>query len=204
MPSALHYLELTELSRRIHAREISPVEATTAQLTRIEKSDGLLKSYAHMMAEAALVQAREAEAEIMRGEIRGPLHGVPIAVKDLCWTQGVPTAAGMTIYQAKEYIYRELQELPVCTTGRGLDATWPAIEGPDGPEYADFHSLRHSYLTLGGRSGIDLRTLQELAGHSKPELTARYSHRRLYDLAGAVDKLPNLVPTTGPDAAARR
>ena len=99
MPSALHYLELTELSRRIHAREISPVEATTAQLTRIEKSDGLLKSYAHMMAEAALIQARAAEAEIMRGEIRGPLHGVPIAVKDLCWTQGVPTAAGMTIYQ---------------------------------------------------------------------------------------------------------
>ena len=70
---------------------------------------------------------------------------------------------------------------------------------PDGPEYADFHRLRHSYLTLGGRSGIDLRTLQELAGHSKPELTARYSHRRLNDLAGAVDKLPNLVPPT-PDA----
>jgi hypothetical protein len=76
-----------------------------------------------------------------------------------------------------------------------------AVEGPDGREYADFHSLRHSYLTLGGRSGIDLRTLQELAGHSKPELTARYSHRRLYDLAGAVDKLPNLVPTIGPDVA---
>ena len=64
-------------------------------------------------------------------------------------------------------------------------------EGPNGPEYADFHSLRHSYLTLGGRSGIDLRTLMELAGHSKPELTARYSHRRLYDLTGAVGKLPN-------------
>ena len=72
-----------------------------------------------------------------------------------------------------------------------------AVQGPDGPEYADFHSLRHSYLTLGGRSGIDLRTLQELAGHSKPELTARYSHRRLYDLAGAVEKLPNLVPSAG-------
>jgi integrase len=78
-----------------------------------------------------------------------------------------------------------------------------AAEGPDGPEYADFHSLRHSYLTLGGRSGIDLRTLQELAGHSKPELTARYSHRRLYDLAGAVGMLPNLVPpAAGPDAGA--
>ncbi len=69
-----------------------------------------------------------------------------------------------------------------------------SVEGPDGPEYADFHSLRHSFLTLGGRSGIDLRTLQELAGHSDPILTARYSHRRLYDLAGAVERLPNLVP----------
>ena len=69
-----------------------------------------------------------------------------------------------------------------------------AEEGPDGPEYADFHALRHSFLTLGGRSGIDLRTLQELAGHSKPELAARYSHSRLFDLAGAMEMLPNLVP----------
>ena len=63
-----------------------------------------------------------------------------------------------------------------------------AVPGPDGPEYADFHALRHSFLTLGGRAGIDLRTLQELAGHSKPELTARYSHRRLNDLAGVGDE----------------
>ena len=70
------------------------------------------------------------------------------------------------------------------------------MEGPDGPECADFHALRHSYLTLLGRSGVDLRTAQELAGHSTPTLTARYSHRRLHDLAGAVDKLPNLVPNS--------
>jgi excisionase family DNA binding protein len=69
-----------------------------------------------------------------------------------------------------------------------------AVEGPDGPLFADFHALRHSYLTLGGRAGIDLRTLQELAGHSTPVLTARYSHRRLYDLAGAVEKLPSFLP----------
>ena len=51
------------------------------------------------MAESALAQARTAEAEIQRGEIRGPLHGIPLAVKDLCWTRGVPTAAGMTMYR---------------------------------------------------------------------------------------------------------
>src|SRR5262249_537989 len=53
-----------------------------------------------------------------------------------------------------------------------------AVEGPDGPLYADFHALRHTYLTLGGRAGIDLRTLQELAGHSNPNLTAPYSPLR--------------------------
>jgi integrase len=71
-----------------------------------------------------------------------------------------------------------------------------AVDGPDGPEYADFHALRHTYLTMLGRNGVDLRTVQELAGHSTPILTAWYSHRRLYDLAGAVDKLPNLVPVS--------
>jgi integrase len=81
-----------------------------------------------------------------------------------------------------------------------------AVPGPDGPVYADFHALRHSYLTLGGRAGIDLRTLQELAGHSTPELTARYSHRRLADLSGAVGKFPSLVGAApgggGPGAGA--
>jgi hypothetical protein len=61
-----------------------------------------------------------------------------------------------------------------------------------------FHALRHTYLTLGGRAGIDLRTLQELAGHSTPNLTARYSQRNLYDLAGAVGKLPSFLPGQGP------
>jgi integrase len=81
-----------------------------------------------------------------------------------------------------------------------------AVEGPDGPLYADFHALRHTYLTLGGRAGIDLRTLQELAGHSSPNLTARYSHRRLHDLAGAVERLPNFLPGEAPgtEAAALR
>jgi integrase len=73
------------------------------------------------------------------------------------------------------------------------------IDGPDGPLYADFHALRHTYLTLLGRGGVDLRTAQELADHSSPVLTARYSHRRLHDLAGAVEKLPSFLPRQ-PDA----
>src|SRR5262249_27319916 len=48
-----------------------------------------------------------------------------------------------------------------------------------------------------GKGGVDLRTAQELAGHSTPTLTARYAHRRLYDLAGAVEKLPAFLPGAG-------
>lgn len=51
------------------------------------------------------------------------------------------------------------------------------VEVPDDPLYADFHALRHTFLTLLGRNRVDLRTSQELAGHSSPLPTARYSHR---------------------------
>ena len=69
------------------------------------------------------------------------------------------------------------------------------VEGPGGPEHADFHALRHSYLTLLGKGGVDLRTVQEMAGHSKPELTARYMHTRIGDMAGAAAKLPTILPS---------
>jgi amidase len=94
-----HYLELLDIGRRIQSKEVSSVEATRAQLDRIQKLDSALKSYATMMADSALEDARRADAEIAKGAVRGPLHGVPIAVKDLCWTKGVPTAAGMTIHR---------------------------------------------------------------------------------------------------------
>ena len=95
----LHYRELVEIGQRIQKRELSPVEATQAQLDRIARLDGQLKSYAYVMASSALEQAQAAEREIGSGKVRGPLHGVPIAVKDLCWTKDAPTAAGMRIYR---------------------------------------------------------------------------------------------------------
>jgi amidase len=68
-------------------------------LNRIAQLDGQLKSYAYVMATSALEQAKAADLEIAAGKVRGPLHGVPIAVKDLCWTKDAPTAAGMKIYR---------------------------------------------------------------------------------------------------------
>ena len=93
----LHYCELVEIGQRIQKRELSPVEATQAQLDRIARLDGQLKSYAYVMASSALEQAHAAEREIGSGKVRGPLHGVPIAVKDLCWTKDAPTAAGIAL-----------------------------------------------------------------------------------------------------------
>ena len=87
----LHYLSLREAARRIEARDISSAELTEALLDRIAAVDGRLKSYATVMAEQARGAAAEADREIAAGNYRGPLHGVPIAVKDLCYTRGVRT-----------------------------------------------------------------------------------------------------------------
>jgi len=95
----LHYLELTELAACIKAGKISPREVTRAQLDRIAALDGELGSYVHVMAEAAMVQAETAHAEIAAGRYRGPLHGIPVALKDLFWTKGVPTAAGTAVHR---------------------------------------------------------------------------------------------------------
>ena len=92
-------LDLIEAGRLVQRRDLSCVELTQAQLRRIERLDGRLRSYATVTADAALAQARQADEEIRSRAIRGPLHGVPVAVKDLCNTEGIATAAGMAIHK---------------------------------------------------------------------------------------------------------
>jgi aspartyl-tRNA(Asn)/glutamyl-tRNA(Gln) amidotransferase subunit A len=88
------FLSATALGELIHKREISPVEATAAYLDRIEALDGKLHSYITVCRDDALQAAREAEQAIARGQWRGPLHGVPYAVKDQFWTKGLLTTGG--------------------------------------------------------------------------------------------------------------
>jgi len=95
-----HYSGLMDIAQQLHGKKISPVELTEHMLKRIAAKDKRLKSYATITADLAMKQARKAEGEIQRGRIRGPLHGVPIAVKDLCYTRGIPTAAGMAIHKS--------------------------------------------------------------------------------------------------------
>ncbi|MFH0130450.1 amidase [Variovorax sp. VaC1] len=96
----LHHLELLDVGRQIQSRERSSEEVTRAMLARIEAVDGRLHSYATRMDAQALDDARRADTEIAAGRARGPLHGVPLAVKDLLWTEGVPSAHGTTIHQS--------------------------------------------------------------------------------------------------------
>jgi len=98
MNTELHYLELLELAELLRKREITSVEATSAQLERIAQLDPHLASYALVTAEEALARAVAADAEIAAGKYRGPLHGVPVGVKDLFYTKSTRTAGGMSIY----------------------------------------------------------------------------------------------------------
>ena len=95
--SDLHYLGLLEVGTKLRAGEVSPVALTESLLARIEELDPRLHAYATVMADHAMASARRAEVEIEAGRSRGPLHGVPIAVKDLCFTKGVATMGGLAV-----------------------------------------------------------------------------------------------------------
>ncbi len=100
MSSDLAYKSLTTISDLIRRKQVSSVEVTNAILQRIAELDGQYHSYAAVLAERALDRAKGADAESERGLWRGPLHGVPIAVKDLCYTTFAPTRAGATIFKS--------------------------------------------------------------------------------------------------------
>ncbi len=95
--SPLHYSSLADVAKLIAAREILSLDLTQQLLDRIAAVDGRLQSYVTVMTDQAIASARRADAEIRAGRYRGPLHGVPIAVKDLCYTRGVRTMAGTKV-----------------------------------------------------------------------------------------------------------
>ena len=90
----LPFLSAAALGELIRKQEVSPVEAAAAYLERIDAMDGKLHSYITVCRDEAMQAARAAEQAIMRGEWRGPLHGVPYAVKDQFWTKGIRTTGG--------------------------------------------------------------------------------------------------------------
>ena len=104
-------LSIAQASRAIHAKELSPVELTEAYLARIEQHNGLINAYVTVTAERARADAKAAEAALAAGRDLGPLHGIPIGLKDLYETAGIRTTAGSKIFAD----FVPLADCPVAT-----------------------------------------------------------------------------------------
>jgi aspartyl-tRNA(Asn)/glutamyl-tRNA(Gln) amidotransferase subunit A len=114
---------ILELGDALRLRKISPVELTRECLARIEKLNPTVNAFITVLAESALEQARLAEEEIAHGSWRGPLHGIPIGLKDLIDTAGVPTTAASELYKDRvpkqsAAIVRKLQQAGAILLGK--------------------------------------------------------------------------------------
>ena len=118
----LNFLTIREASELLRRRELSPVELTRAMLDRIDATDDRLHSFVTLLRDEALEQARTAEAEILSGGYKGPLHGIPIALKDLYDTAGIRTASGSRV---------DLDRVPTedCTAYARLKAAGTVLLG---------------------------------------------------------------------------
>jgi aspartyl-tRNA(Asn)/glutamyl-tRNA(Gln) amidotransferase subunit A len=90
----LAYLTVREAGTLLARREVSALELVEATLRRIEETEPLIHAYALVLTEQARDTARQVDQELARGEYRGPLHGIPVGIKDLCYTAGIPSEAG--------------------------------------------------------------------------------------------------------------
>lgn len=99
--SALHHLTIAEAAPLLERRELSPVELTEAVLRQIEARNDTLNAYVHVAADSAMAAARTAESEIGAGTYRGPLHGIPIGLKDIYDTHDMPTTGHSRLFQSR-------------------------------------------------------------------------------------------------------
>src|SRR5215210_8751967 len=140
------YLTLAEAARLIERRELSPVELLDTRLDRIARLDGRLNSFIRVLADAARGEARTAEAEIAAGRYRGPLHGIPIGLKDIYETAGVPTTGHSKVMQdhvpkADAFSVARLRAAGAVVVGKlathefafggpSFDLPWPPARNP--------------------------------------------------------------------------
>jgi aspartyl-tRNA(Asn)/glutamyl-tRNA(Gln) amidotransferase subunit A len=146
MSADLHYLSIAEAARLIEQRRLSPVELTQAYLDRIATYDPQLNAYLLVTADRALEAARAAEAEIAAGRYRGPMHGIPFALKDIYCTAGirttchsrtradyVPASDATTVtklYEAGAVLLGKLATHEFAHGGPSFDLPWPAARNP--------------------------------------------------------------------------
>lgn len=156
----LHYLSLLDVSDRIRRREVSPVTVLEAILDRIARLDAAARSYTTLLADRARAAAIRAEAEIAAGLWRGPLHGIPLAVKDLCATSFAPTTGGMPMRKnstpdSDATIVRRLEDAGAVIVGK-LKMTEGAYTShhPDDPSPLNPWNAAHWVGSSSTGSGV--------------------------------------------------
>jgi amidase len=199
------------IGQALQAREVSSLELTEAMLARIGKLDSELGAYITVTAELACAQARAADADLARGLVRGPLHGVPIAVKDIYDTAGITTTAGMGIHRARvpnndATVIKRLQEAGTVLLGKltlteGVYAEHrPPFPAPRNPWHAERWSGASSsgcgvavaaglcFAALGSETGGSIRLPSAANGISGLKPTwGRVSRHGAFELAATLD-----------------
>src|SRR5438034_2540732 len=140
------YLTIAEAAKLIQQRELSPVELVDSRLARIEKLDGRLHSFIRVLGDSARAAARTAETEIAAGKYRGPLHGIPLGLKDIYETGGVPTTGHPKVMQdhvpkSDAFSVKKLRDAGAVVMGKlathefalggpSFDLPWPPARNP--------------------------------------------------------------------------
>jgi len=151
-------LDLLDAARRVTRGEVSPVELTAACLERIAARDAQVNAFITVTADAAVEEARTAELELARGESRGSLAGVPIAVKDLFDTAGVRTTAGSKFFSDRvperdATVVQKLRTAGAVLLGKLNMHEWALGVTNDNPHYGACHNPWALDCITGGSSG---------------------------------------------------
>jgi aspartyl-tRNA(Asn)/glutamyl-tRNA(Gln) amidotransferase subunit A len=155
----MHTLEtILQLAPRMRRKEVSPRELTRDCLDRIEKLNPALNAFITVTAESALAEAQAAEIEISRGEWRGPLHGIPIALKDLIDTAGTRTTAGSALFQDRvpsedAEVVRRLRQAGAVILGKNNLHEFAYGGSSLVSFFGDAHNPRNTAHIAGGSSG---------------------------------------------------
>jgi amidase len=221
----LHYMSLLDVSSGIKSGALSPVDVTTAILDRISKLDGDFESYTTVIADRAMSQAEKAKKEIAAGFWRGPLHGVPIAVKDLCETTYAPTSAGMYIHKNRmtnrnATAVDRLEMAGAVMLGKltmtegAFGAHHPKMPKPKNPWNKSYWTGASSsgsgaataagfcYGSLGSDTGGSIRLPTGACGLSGIKATwGRVSRHGVCDLSESLDHLGPMTRTVADSAA---
>ncbi len=151
-------LSISELAPKIKSREISPVEVTQAALEQLERVTPRTNSFITVLSDEALKQAKEAEKAIMRGDYRGPLHGIPIGIKDNLATKGIRTTIGSKIFS--DYIPSEdafaverVKKAGAVILGKENLHEFAIGATSNNPHYGAVHNPWSLDLIPGGSSG---------------------------------------------------